>query len=34
VRWILTDGQQYLGEVGYISLSEDQIEDALAMVGD
>jgi phosphate transport system substrate-binding protein len=33
VRWILTDGQQYLEEVGYISLSEDQIEDALAMVG-
>jgi phosphate transport system substrate-binding protein len=33
VRWILTDGQQYIGEVGYISLSEDQIEDALAMVG-
>jgi phosphate transport system substrate-binding protein len=33
VRWILTDGQQYVGEVGYISLSEDQIKDALAMVG-
>jgi phosphate transport system substrate-binding protein len=33
VRWILTDGQQYIGDVGYISLSEDQIEDALAMVG-
>jgi phosphate transport system substrate-binding protein len=33
VRWILTDGQQYIAEVGYIGLSEDQIEDALAMVG-
>jgi phosphate transport system substrate-binding protein len=33
VRWILTDGRQYTGEVGYISLSEDQIEDALAAVG-
>jgi phosphate transport system substrate-binding protein len=33
VRWILTDGQQYLAEVGYISLTEDQISDALQKVG-
>jgi phosphate transport system substrate-binding protein len=33
VRWILTDGQQYLGEVGYISLTEDQIIGALEKLG-
>jgi phosphate transport system substrate-binding protein len=33
VRWILTDGQQYLEEVGYISLTDDQIRDALAKLG-
>ncbi|MGB9300901.1 MAG: substrate-binding domain-containing protein [Anaerolineae bacterium] len=33
VRWILTDGQQYLAEVGYISLTEDQIDGALEKLG-
>jgi len=33
VRWILTDGQQYLAEVGYISLSEDQTNAALEKLG-
>ncbi len=33
VRWILTDGQQYLAEVGYISLTEDQIKEALEKLG-
>jgi phosphate transport system substrate-binding protein len=33
VRWILTDGQQYLAEVGYISLTEEQISGALEKLG-
>jgi phosphate transport system substrate-binding protein len=33
VRWILTDGQQYIAEVGYISLTEDQIDGALEKLG-
>jgi phosphate transport system substrate-binding protein len=33
VRWTLTDGQQYLAEVGYISLTEDQIDGALEKLG-
>lgn len=33
VRWILTDGQQYLAEVGYISLTEDQTDGALEKLG-
>jgi phosphate transport system substrate-binding protein len=33
VRWILTDGQQYLAEVGYISLTEEQIDSALQKLG-
>lgn len=33
VRWILTDGQQYLAEVGYISVSEEQINGALEKLG-
>jgi phosphate transport system substrate-binding protein len=33
VRWILTEGQQYLAEVGYISLTEDQISGALDKLG-
>jgi phosphate transport system substrate-binding protein len=33
VRWILADGQQYLAEVGYIGLTEDQISGALEKLG-
>ena len=29
VRWILTDGQKYVDEVGYLKISKTQIEDAL-----
>lgn len=29
VRWILTDGQEYVEEVGYIKLSDKQISEAL-----
>jgi phosphate transport system substrate-binding protein len=29
INWILTDGQQYVGEAGYVTLSSDQIEEAL-----
>jgi phosphate transport system substrate-binding protein len=32
VRWILTDGQDYVDEVGYISLSESKIAGALEKV--
>ena len=33
VRWILTGGQQYLAEVGYINLTKDQIDGALEKLG-
>ena len=33
VRWILTDGQAYLGEVGYIAPTESLREQALQMIG-
>lgn len=29
MRWILTDGQVYAGEVGYIGLAEDRLNEAL-----
>lgn len=34
VRWILTDGQQYVDETGYILLQEDQVQEALEKLGD
>ena len=34
VRWILTDGQQYVDEVGYIALSQEKINEELAKLGD
>jgi len=34
VRWILTDGQQYVDETGYILLQEDQVQEALENLGD
>jgi phosphate transport system substrate-binding protein len=34
VRWILTDGQQYVEEAGYIRLTDAQIEESLAKLGD
>lgn len=29
IRWILTDGQQYVGEAGYIQLTENQLQESL-----
>jgi phosphate transport system substrate-binding protein len=29
IRWILTDGQKYVDEMGYIKLKDDQIQEAL-----
>lgn len=34
ISWILKDGQRFVGEVGYIRISEKQIKDALAKVKD
>jgi len=34
VRWILTDGQQYVEEVGYIKLADSQIQEALRKIGE
>ena len=33
VRWILTDGQQYVDETGYILLKDAQVQEALARLG-
>ena len=33
VRWILTDGQQYCSEVGYIPLSTEKVENELTKLG-
>jgi phosphate transport system substrate-binding protein len=32
VKWILTDGQQYLGETGYIQVSQSQLDNALEQI--
>lgn len=32
IIWILTDGQKYIGEVGYIQLTPEQIDEALLKV--
>ena len=33
VKWILTDGQKYIDEVGYIQLKESAIKEAIAKIG-
>jgi ABC-type phosphate transport system substrate-binding protein len=33
VRWILTDGQKYCSEIGYVPLTEEQVENQLAKLG-
>jgi len=33
VRWILTDGQQYVSETGYIQLPEERLVEELAKLG-
>ena len=32
VKWILTDGKQYLGEAGYIQVSQSKLDNALAQI--
>jgi phosphate transport system substrate-binding protein len=32
IAWILTDGQKYVGEVGYIQLTQEQIDASLAKI--
>ncbi|MBN2098870.1 MAG: substrate-binding domain-containing protein [Dehalococcoidia bacterium] len=34
VRWVLTDGQQYVGEAGYVALSDAKIQAGLDKLGD
>jgi ABC-type phosphate transport system substrate-binding protein len=34
VRWILTDGQQYAGETGYVALPQAEIDQQLAKLGE
>ena len=34
VWWVLTDGQQYAGEVGYVGLAREKIEGELSKVGE
>jgi len=34
IKWILTDGQKYVEEVGYIKLPKSQVNEALKKVGD
>jgi len=33
IQWILTDGQQYVDEIGYLKINETQIRNALKKVG-
>jgi phosphate transport system substrate-binding protein len=33
MRWILTDGQQYVSQTGYIQLSSEKLEDGLRKLG-
>ncbi len=32
IQWILTDGQQYVGEAGYVKLTDEQLAAALASI--
>ncbi len=34
IKWILTDGQQYVGESGYINLSQEKIQQELEKLSD
>jgi len=34
IRWVLTDGQQYVGEAGYVTLSDAKIQEGLDKLGD
>lgn len=33
-RWVLTDGQQYVQPAGYVALTQDRIDEALASLGE
>ena len=33
-RWVLTDGQAYVADAGYVALTETQIQEALNMLGE
>lgn len=33
-RWILTEGQAFVQQAGYVSLTEDRIQEALALLGE
>jgi len=32
IRWVLTDGQQYIAEAGYISVAPDRLQESLGML--
>lgn len=34
IRWILTEGQQYVGEVGYVALPQEKIDEELIKLGE
>jgi len=34
IKWVLTEGQKFVPEAGYINLSEDKIRDGLKKIGD
>ena len=33
LAWVLTDGQQYLPEMGYVSLPQEQLDNQLGKLG-
>lgn len=33
-RWVLTDGQQYVGPAGYVALTQERIDEALQALGE
>jgi phosphate transport system substrate-binding protein len=34
LRWVLTEGQQYVGEAGYVNLPPDKIADEMKKLRD
>ena len=33
-RWVLTDGQDFVADAGYVSLTEDRIQEAMTLLGE
>ena len=33
-RWILTDGQAFVGDAGYVALSADRLTEAQGLLGE